>query len=90
MEDALAAIDRMVEVFDRANEALDTVFPILQSQDAINGKVAQTLAGLNDLDDRRAADIAELREGLAALSNRLEGLTRVVMDGGEHYSAKAS
>ena len=88
MEVALAAIDRMIDSFDRANTALEQVWPILQSQDGLNGKIIEVIQAHDELDDLRAADIAELREGLAALSNRLEGLTRVVMDGGEHYSVK--
>ena len=88
MQVALAAIDRMIDSFDRANQALEQVWPILQSQDGLNGQIAEAITCITELDDRRAADITELREGLAALSNRLEGLTRVVMDGGEHYSVK--
>lgn len=88
MQDALDAIDRMVESFEKANEALDGVWPILEEQKEINGKVAATLGHLDELDDCRATDIDELREGVAALSNRLESLTRYVMDGGVH-SVKA-
>lgn len=61
---ALHAIDRMLAVFDQ--------------QQAMNEKVLETVAALDELDDRRAADINELRVGLAALSNRLEALTRYV------------
>jgi hypothetical protein len=38
------------------------------------------VAAWDQLDDLRAAAISELREGLAALSNRIEGLTQYVMD----------
>jgi hypothetical protein len=72
--DAATAIDRMLEVFDR--------------QQALNETVLQAVSAFDQLDDRRASDIAELREGLAALSNRVEGLTRYVMNDGPH-SVKA-
>jgi hypothetical protein len=64
--DTVHAIDRMLTVFDQ--------------QQGINEKMLAMVAAWDELDDLRAADILELREGLAALSNRIEGLTRYVMD----------
>jgi tRNA(Phe) wybutosine-synthesizing methylase Tyw3 len=74
--DTVHAIDRMLTVFDQ--------------QQGINEKMLAMVAAWDELDDLRAADIQELREGMAALSNRLEGLTRYVMDAeaGQH-SVKA-
>jgi hypothetical protein len=64
--DTVRAIDRMLTVFDQ--------------QQGINEKMLAFVTAMDQLDDIRAADIAALREGMAALSNRIEGLTRYVMD----------
>lgn len=45
---------------------------ILERQSMLNADMAQAIGGLDQLDSKRGQEIAELREAVTALSNRLE------------------
>jgi hypothetical protein len=59
---------------------VERLLAIIESQTKLHENTADWMRASSALDDIRASDIAELREGMAALSNRIEGLTRMVAD----------
>lgn len=66
-----------METMSEALAALDRLLKVLDDQATVNEKMMECVHSLNLLDDQRAGEIAELREGLAALSNRIEAVTRL-------------
>lgn len=57
---------------------LDKLASILERQSMLNADMAQAIGGLDQLDSKRGQEIAELREDVTALSNRLEAHRRYV------------
>jgi hypothetical protein len=65
------AVDRLVSVLERQQRFNQTVAAFMQATDELD-----TLRG--DAITQAREDIVSLREGLAALSNRIEALTQLV------------
>jgi hypothetical protein len=71
-----------VNDLETALHAIDTM---IAAMDRANEAMAQALGVIGE----HSEEIAELRENDAALSHRLEGLTRAITDGGGLHSVKA-
>lgn len=79
--------------FSEAGFTMDADFraalaDMIERQTNITGQMVEALGVIDDELSARARDIADLRDELHALANRVESLTRALGDGGHLHSAK--